>query len=217
MKKLRGVSCDGDEVQSSDELLKVSSETNNALLRAHAFVVQLAFLVMLQDWESALTLLIEAGDIRGAMPGIPASVNLTWMEGLVYLKAAGASTTWVKRNKWKKRAMQSMKMLRGWLQKGNYNIVHTMHLLTAEYSLLRGNKTKAEDSFKSSISVATTNGFLQDRGLGHELASAYYATKGDDYWADYHMKSAVRSYSDWGATLKVEQLAKQKGVRVMSE
>ena len=36
VKKLRGVSCDGgDEVQSYDELLKVSSDTGNATLRTH--------------------------------------------------------------------------------------------------------------------------------------------------------------------------------------
>lgn len=214
VKKLRGVSCDGgDEVQSYDELLKVSSDTGNATLRTHTFVVQLAFLVIFQEWESALTLLVEAGNIRDAIPGQAASVNLTWMEGLVYLKAAQASTAWMKRNKWKKKAMVSMKMLRGWLKtgNGNGNIVHTIHLLTAEYSILKGNKAKAEESFKSSISVATTNGFMQDRGLAHELASAYYAAKGDDYFANYHMDNAARSFLDWGATSKVEQLKSKRG------
>lgn len=212
VKQLRGVSCDGDEVQSTDVLLKVSSDTGNATLRAHTFIVQLAFHIIFQDWESALILLIEAGNIHEAMLGSAASVNLTWMEGLVYLKAAQASTSRMKRNKWKKRAMKSMKMLRGWLQKGNVNVVHTMHLLTAEYSILKGKETEAEESFKSSISVATKNGLLQDRGLAHELASAYYSAKGDDYWANYHMESAVRSFSDWGATFKVEQLEKQRRV-----
>lgn len=208
VKKLRGVSCDGDEVQSYEDLLRVASDTSNATLRAHTFVAQLAFLVVFQKWESALTLLNEAGDIHAAIPGQAASVNLTWMEGLIYIKAAQASSgAWMRRRKWMRKATKSMKKIRGWVQKGNGNIVHAMHLLTAEYSTLKGNRTMAEEHFKMAISVATKNGFLQDRGLAHELAGTYFASKGDTYWANYHMGRAEISFTDWGASSKAAELA----------
>ena len=103
-----------------------------------------------------------------------------------------------------------MKIIRSWLRKGNVNVVHTMHLLTAEHAALKGNTAKAEEQFKLAVSVASKNGFLQDRALAHELAGAYYASKGDDYWANYHLDCAERSYLDWGATAKVEELARRK-------
>ena len=97
----------------------------------------------------------------------------------------------------------------------NVNVVHSMHLLAAEYSILKGNKTKAEESFKSSISVAKQRMVpckIKDWRTSLP-AHTYYATKGDDfilgddYWANYHMVSAMRSFSDWGATFEVELFA----------
>ena len=73
---------------------------------------------------------------------------------------------------------------------------------------MKGNNSKAEEQFKSSISIASTNGFLQDRGLIHELASKYYAAKGDNYWSEYHKEKAESSFSAWGATAKVEEMQK---------
>ena len=92
-------------------------------------------------------------------------------------------------------------------KKGNVNLVHCLHLLEAEMAALENKCSKAEDSYKAAITVASTNGFIQDCALSHELTSAYFGRKGDHYWKDYHMEQCIERYSEWGAAAKVEQLS----------
>ena len=94
----------------------------------------------------------------------------------------------------------SQKQLGKWISKGgNPNIVHSLHMLTAEHAVIKGNHTKAKESFKKAALVATTNGFVQDKGLANALASAYYAGQGDQYWADYLGERSQEAFREWGA------------------
>ena len=97
-----------------------------------------------------------------------------------------------------------MKCIRGWIKKGNVNLVHYLHLLEAEYAALQGKCDKAESNYKSAVDVSSRDGFIQDCALSHELASAYFSSKGDMYWKNYHMEQCKECYSEWGAIAKVE-------------
>ncbi|KAL7526898.1 hypothetical protein ACHAXR_001699 [Thalassiosira sp. AJA248-18] len=169
--------------------------------------------------DSAMSLLEGEGadSVREDLTGQYPAARFTALEALVYLKTAQASKTLLTRMKWKRKALKSMKMIRTWVKGGNVNIVHSLHLLTAELAVLKGNKSKAEEQFKSAISVASMNGFLQDRGLAHELAGRYYSAQGDTYWVKHHLERAEQSFADWGATVKVEQLMEQKRVLLGGE
>ena len=98
------------------------------------------------------------------------------------------------------------------MKSGNANVVHTLHLLSAEHAVLEGNKSAAEEQFKLAISVAARSGFLQDKGLAHahEFSGRYYEAKGGTYWARYHFECAEKSFAHWGAIAKVKQLREQK-------
>ena len=98
------------------------------------------------------------------------------------------------------------KILRGWIKSGDVNLVHYLHLVEAEYAALQGKSDQAENNYKSAIAVASRNGFVQDRALAHELASAYFESKGDTYWKDHHMERCKEYYLEWGATAKFRQL-----------
>ena len=116
----------------------------------------------------------------------------------------------MKKRKLKKRALKSVKILRGWAKKGNVNVVHYVHLVEAQLAALEGKNNKAEEKYKSAIATATRNGFIQDRALSHELASEYFAATTNDYWKDYHLDNAIKSYTDWGASVKVTQLESKR-------
>lgn len=212
VKQLRGVPISGDDEISFDAILRYASETNDKTIQAFTKAIQLQVFVLLQDWDSAVDLLETAGNVYEAMVGLFASVHFTVTRALVYLKAAQVAKSWLVRRKWKRRATKSMKIVRKWLKNGNVNVVHAMHLLSAELAALKGEKVNAEEQFKLAISAATKNGFLQDKGLTHELAGRYYAAQGDISWAKYHLDLAERSFTDWGATAKVEQFRMQKTV-----
>lgn len=206
VKKLAGSDIEESEM-SLEGIQKLAEETGNITLRAQSFMGRLELHVFFQQWEDAANVLVEAGDLRPVLTGFFAMARFTYLEGLVSIQAAKTATSCLKKRRWKKRAAKAMKFIRAWVMKGNINLVHSLHLLEAELAALDGKKEKAEGSYKAAITVASGNGFLQDRALSHELASIYFGSKGDHYWRDYHMERCRECYSEWGATAKVEQLA----------
>ena len=100
-----------------------------------------------------------------------------------------------------------MKYIRRWIKLGNVNIIHCLYLLEAELALLNGtNEKRVEDFYKSAIDIAAKNQFIQDEALSNELASSYFRSLNDVSRRDYYLGNAIRCYSEWGATAKVEQL-----------
>ena len=204
-KKLRGDNseCDLD----LDGITKIAKETNNQTLHDYILLKKLHLNVYFGDWEDATNTLVECSDLRLKLLGQFNVCRFTFIEGLVSIRAAHDAKTLFKRMIWKKKALRSMKLIRGWVKKGSVNLVHFLHLLEAEYAALGGKHKKAEDGYRSAISVATRNGFIHDRALSHEMASAYYASRNDEYWKNYHAECCKKSYTDWGAMAKVEQLS----------
>ena len=207
VKKLRGDTSIDEKEMDLVGITKFAMETGNQLLLAQTYVNRLELNVFFQEWEAAASLLFEAGDIRKILPELTAVCRFTFFEALISIHAAQVTpATWLKRRKWKRRAVKAMKFIRGWIKKGNVNLVHSLHLLEAELAALDGKREKAENSYKAAITVASRNGFIQDRALAHELTSAYFSKKGDEYWKDYHMEQCLECYLNWGATTKVEVL-----------
>ena len=99
-----------------------------------------------------------------------------------------------------------MKRVRGWAKKNNPNIKHSLHLLEAELASLNGKNKMATLHYRDAIDTAEKNGFLQDQALSNELASLYFGSIGDTRQMSIHRENAIRCYSEWGATTKVEQL-----------
>mmetsp|Transcript_35089 Transcript_35089/g.59569 ORF Transcript_35089/g.59569 Transcript_35089/m.59569 type:complete len:329 (+) Transcript_35089:112-1098(+) len=204
VKILRGVDISDEKDFESLEEYALEMKMDN--LRARVIAAQLELLVVLSDWNTAKKQL-GTEDLRQFLTGLFVGARFTLLEALILLKQAQGEPKYLKKRKWKKRALKPIRILRGWAKKGNVNIMHYVHLVEAELAFLDGKCEEAEESYKSAISVASRNGFLQDKALSHELASRYFSVvKGDDYWKEYHLDSAIKSYIDWGATVKAEQL-----------
>jgi hypothetical protein len=166
-------------------------------------MMQLELFVLFRNWEGALLCLTEAPDMRKCL-GMPATERVTFLEALVYLKTSRSATSWLARRKWKGKALKSMKILTRWLQKGNPNVRHYIHILLAECYALEGSERAAENNFKAAIAIAELGGFLHDKALAHDLASASYKAQGKDFWANFHFECSQRIYMEWGALSKVE-------------
>ena len=106
----------------------------------------------------------------------------------------------------KKCAQKTIQLIKGWAKNGNVNVVHYLHILEAELAVLRGNNKKAKESFNAAIAASRKNGFLQDRALAHELASAYFKAQGDEYWGNHHMECSKTCYQEWGCCEKVRNI-----------
>ena len=210
VRKLRGVELESGELELK-EIKAAANQAKNLSLRDMSDVASMELLVFFQDWDAAKDMLIKGDvDVRTNLPGLFQSARYSFFDALVSIQAARDATSYLKRKKWKKRSLKSIKIIRGLVKKGNVNLVHTLHLLEAELAALEEKYSKAENSYKSAISVATRNGFQQDRALSHELASRYFASRNDEYWSNYHMESCQKCYADYGAMAKVEQLSRRK-------
>ena len=203
--ELRGRELDESEL-NFDGILKFANEIDNPALWSYASTGQLELKVIFSEWDKAIDILEQAGDVRANLLALFAGVRFTFLEALVSIKAAHASKARYKRWKWKRRARKSISIIRKWAKRGNVNVVHYLHLLEAELAILNGNKNMAERSYKMAITVAEKNGLIQDQALSHELASA----AGIDNRGDYHTKNAIQCYSEWGATKKVSQLTQRQ-------
>eukprot|EP00984_Skeletonema_dohrnii_P034317 scaffold33528_cov84-Skeletonema_dohrnii-CCMP3373.AAC.2 len=140
--------------------------------------MKLEVFVLCQQWRDAIDMVRKVGNVRRLLPSTFAPVRFTFLEALTYLKAAQSASGWKRR--------QMIKQ--------------------AELAALRGKNENAEESFNAGIASSRRSGFLQDRALAHELASAYFKSQGDDYWTNYHIECSRACYHEWGCSVKVEQL-----------
>jgi len=190
-----------------DTVKQLALESGNQNVLAGIDTVKLELHVIFRRWNEAINLLDGCGDHRAVLAGLILTPRYTFLEALISIRASQDKTIpWLKRRKWKKRAAKSIKLIRGWVKNGNINFVHCLHLVEAELAVVNGKNDKAETSYKAAITAATTNGFIYDRALSHELASSHFDKKGDDYWRDYHLERCQNCYKDWGATAKIYQL-----------
>lgn len=106
----------------------------------------------------------------------------------------------------KKRGNVIVKMFSKLVKGGDVNVVHYLHLLSAEQAFAKGKSSDAKEEFDRAISTASRNGFIQDRALSHERCAIFFVNDKDDEWATHHVKKAIQSYEDWGASRKVQYL-----------
>jgi len=79
-------------------------------------------------------------------------------------------------------------------------------LVSAEIARLEGRELDAERLYEQAIQSARENGFVQNEGLAHELASRFYAARGFETIAHAYLRNARYCYLRWGALGKVRQL-----------
>ena len=203
VKKLMG---ETNDVELKD-IIEDAKVREDKLNRAKTYTNVLDLKVFFNQWDEAASLLLEAGDCSQVLGhGVFTLARFTYLEGLISIQSAKSATTWLKKRTWKNRAIKSKKRIRTWVKKGNVNLVHYLHLLEAEYAAMQGKSDKAECNYKAAIDVSSSNAFIQDCALSHELASTYFDSKGDTYWRDYHMEQCKKYYSEWNATAKLKQL-----------
>jgi predicted ATPase len=203
VKMLRGLDGEaGDKIL--DSILASAAESHNHLA-AYVNLMKLEVFVLCQQWRDAIDLVRKAGNVRRLLPSTFAPVRYTFLEALTYLKAAQSASGW-KRRQMKKCAHKTLQLIQGWAKNGNVNVVHYLYILEAVLAALHGKNKNAEESFNAGIAASRRSGFLQDRALAHELASAYFKSQGDDYWTNYHIECSRACYHEWGCSIKVEQL-----------
>jgi len=79
-------------------------------------------------------------------------------------------------------------------------------LAGAEIARLEGRELDAMRLYEEAIRSAREHGFVQNEGLGNELAARFYASRGFEKIANAYLRDARYCYLRWGADGKVRQL-----------
>jgi predicted ATPase/signal transduction histidine kinase/tRNA A-37 threonylcarbamoyl transferase component Bud32 len=79
-------------------------------------------------------------------------------------------------------------------------------LVAAEVARVEGRGEDAMSLYEQAIRAAKASGFVQNEGLGLELASDFYRARGLALVADTYLREARAAYTRWGAFGKVAEL-----------
>jgi tetratricopeptide (TPR) repeat protein len=79
-------------------------------------------------------------------------------------------------------------------------------LVAAEIARLECRELDAERLYERAIRLSREHGFIQDEGVGNELAGRFYSSRGFETIAQTYFRNARYCYLRWGALGKVKQL-----------
>jgi PAS domain S-box-containing protein len=82
-------------------------------------------------------------------------------------------------------------------------------LAAAELARVEGRDVDAEHLYEQAIQLSREKGFVQNEGLGYELASRFYGARGLRMISELYLRNARSCYMRWGAEGKVRQLDEQ--------
>lgn len=89
------------------------------------------------------------------------------------------------------------------------NNLHKWHLVEAESSKVKDNRSDAVMHYERAISLAKKNRFLNDEALSYELYAIYNLDKGQTEIGYHLMRKSHKAYRKWGAQSKVKQIENQ--------
>lgn len=84
-------------------------------------------------------------------------------------------------------------------------------LVAAELARVEGRAEEAMAMYEQAIRAARKSGFVQNEGLGLELAGRFHRARGFDLIADTYLREARAAYVRWGGFGKVAELDKRYG------
>jgi hypothetical protein len=115
-----------------------------------------------------------------------------------------------KKRKFKKHAKKIHSAIKVLVRKGNPNVIHCDRFLDAERAALDGKSKAAHEHYQSAVAMAARGGFVHDAALANERYAEFLLhDMSDKNDAVFRFEEAIKFYSAWGATKKVDLLREQ--------
>ncbi|HEY9702344.1 MAG TPA: serine/threonine protein kinase, partial [Allocoleopsis sp.] len=93
-----------------------------------------------------------------------------------------------------------------WANYAPMNYQHKFDLVEAEKARVLADYLQAIEYYDRAISGAKNNEYINEQGLGNELAAQFYFNSGKEKFAHSYIQEAHYAYTRWGAMAKVKQL-----------
>jgi predicted ATPase/signal transduction histidine kinase len=107
---------------------------------------------------------------------------------------------------WRDLLAAHREQLREWAENYPPTFGDKYALVTGEIARLEGRDAEAMRLYEQAIGLAREHAFVQNEGLAHEVAAAFYAARGVERIAQTYLRNARDCYLRWGALGKVRQL-----------
>jgi PAS domain S-box-containing protein len=101
------------------------------------------------------------------------------------------------------------KLMKKWACSAPMNYQHKYDLIEAERFRINGDALNAMKHYAKAIHGARVQGYIHEEALAYEREAEFYVRWGREDLAGFCIKKARESYRIWGATQKVEDLAKR--------
>jgi PAS domain S-box-containing protein len=107
---------------------------------------------------------------------------------------------------WRDLLAAHREQLREWAENYPPTFSDKHALVSAEIARIEGRHADAMRLYEQAIQSAREHGFVQNEGVGHEVAARFYAARGVDRIAHAYLWNARDCYLRWGAQGKVREL-----------
>ena len=111
-----------------------------------------------------------------------------------------------KQQEWRELLTAHREQLREWADSYAPTFADKHALVSAEIARLEGRDGDAMGLYEQAIRSARDHGFVQNEGLGYEVAARFYAARAVEKIAHVYLRDARYCYLQWGALGKVKQL-----------
>ena len=116
-------------------------------------------------------------------------------------------TSGIESKRYKALGGKYLSQIRGWVNKGNPNVVHFESILEAEMHVLMEENHRAETKFEVAILMSTSRGFINYEALTHERYAEFLLKQNETYKAKENFEKAVKLYEEWGAGVRASAVA----------
>jgi PAS domain S-box-containing protein len=159
-----------------------------------------------------------SGDYRTALAAAESAREWHWsseafLQSLDYyyyaaltMAACYEDATTGEQQEWRELLKTHLEQLREWADNYPPTFADKHALVAAEIARLEGRDAEAMRLYEQAIRSANDNGFVQNEGLGYEVAARFYTARGFDSIANAYLRNARSCYLRWGAEGKVRQL-----------
>ncbi|MBW4505231.1 MAG: AAA family ATPase [Scytonematopsis contorta HA4267-MV1] len=104
---------------------------------------------------------------------------------------------------------ENQEKMKQWASHAPMNFQHKFDLVEAERYRVLSQWVEASELYDKAIAGAKENEYIQEEGLGNELAAKFYLGWGKEKVAQAYMQEAYYCYAHWGAKAKTDDLEKR--------
>ena len=172
-------------------------------LSAHNFW-ECVILTIIGEYEKCAKLTAELGsDVYSkSAPG----TFLSYYEAMSKGVSCFAVARQTRNKRYARTGYEVLRRVKGWIEKGNPNVVHIASLLEAEATAYAGKKFVALQKYELSILVAARSGLMLDAALASERFGDYNLEIKETNNAVFHYEAALKYYREAGAHGKANQI-----------